>query len=61
MCDLNLRNGGLITLSLDKKAEKKLRQGYENMAQINVEIAEQAVCAENEALEVCEDMLTESE
>lgn len=40
---------------------EQLREGYALMADINLEIAESGVTADNEALEVYEKLLTESE
>lgn len=48
-------------MSLDKKAEELLERGYGEMAQLNLELAEEAVCADNEALDICVVKLTESE
>ncbi len=39
----------------------KLKTGYEGMAKINEEYAEMCLNADNEALSVCEEKLSESE
>lgn len=47
-------------MSLDKKnLTEELIKGYKEAAGINAELAEEAVAADNEALELCEEKLTE--
>lgn len=56
------RKGDLIALSLkedQKKLLKELELGYKEMADINLELAESAVPADNECLSQCEEKLTE--
>ena len=40
---------------------KKLENGYKEMADINLEIAEMCLEADNESLSLCEEKLTECE
>ena len=44
-----------------KKNKEKLKNGYLEMAQINSAYAEMCLDADNEALSVCEEKLSESE
>ncbi|MCD8391384.1 MAG: hypothetical protein LUD03_06055 [Firmicutes bacterium] len=47
-------------MSLNKKTLiEELKKGYEEMAEINAALAEEGVAADNEALERCEEKLTE--
>ena len=64
---LKLETGGLIALSQKKNAsrvsslEEQLKQGYAEMAGLNLELAEDALSSDNEALVSLEDKLMESE
>ena len=44
-----------------KELIKKLENGYKEMADINLEIAQMCVEADNESLSLCEEKLTECE
>ncbi len=44
-----------------KELIKKLENGYKKMADINLEIAQMCVEADNESLSLCEEKLTECE
>lgn len=44
-----------------QKLSKELENGYKKMAQINLELAQNCVDADNDCLELCEHKLTESE
>ncbi len=44
-----------------KELIKKLKDGYKEMADINLEIAQMCVEADNESLSLCEEKLTECE
>ena len=63
----NEKTGGLIALSHKKTAEfseelgERLKKGYEENGFLNSELAEEAICSDNEALSVCEEKLMESE
>ena len=62
-----LETGGLIALSQKKNAsrvsslEEQLKQGYAEMAGLNLELAEDALGSDNEALVSLEEKLMESE
>ena len=64
---LKLETGGLIALSQKKNAsrvsslEEQLKQGYAEMAGLNLELAEDALGSDNEALVSLEEKLMESE
>ena len=64
---LKLETGGLIALSQKKNAsrvsslEEQLKQGYAEMAGLNLELAEDALSSDNEALVSLEEKLMESE
>ncbi len=46
----------------DKQAlMKALENGYKEMAEINLELAQESVQSDNESLSVCEEKLTECE
>lgn len=58
--------GGLIALSriknIDKEALiKQLEKGYKEMSDINLELAQACLEADNESLSLCEEKLTECE
>lgn len=57
---------GLIALSQIKKSDKnklvaELEKGYKEMADINLELAQMCLEADNESLSLCEEKLTECE
>ena len=45
----------------DNKLYEALKKGYAEMSQINSDLAEEGVIADNEALEISENNLTECE
>ena len=49
------------SLKLYIKRHNDLKKGYEEMAKLNQEYAEMCLKADNEALEACEEKLSESE
>ena len=58
--------GGLTALSQIKKNSRnkiieQLEKGYKEMADINLEIAQMCLEADNESLSLCEEKLTECE
>ena len=58
--------GGLVALSQIKNTDKKelikmLENGYKEMADINLELAQMCLEADNESLVLCEEKLTECE
>ena len=63
---LKTEKGGLIALSQIKKSDKnklvaELEKGYKEMADINLELAQMCLEADNESLSLCEEKLTECE
>lgn len=53
-------------MSQNKKADTEqlmaqLKRGYEEMADINLELAQECVSSDNESLSLCEEKLTECE
>ncbi len=44
-----------------KELLKKLANGYKEMAEINLEMAQEGVVSDNESLSLCEEKLTECE
>ena len=50
-----------ITSKEKQQLLRELAKGYKEMADINIEIAEEGVVADNESLKKCEDSLTESD
>lgn len=66
MVILKTEKGGLIALSQIKKSDKnklvaELEKGYKEMADINLELAQMCLEADNESLSLCEEKLTECE
>ena len=58
--------GGLIALSRIKNINKEalikqLEKGYKEMSEINLELAQMCLEADNESLSLCEEKLTECE
>lgn len=58
--------GGLIALSRTARADnelirEQLKKGYKEMAEINLELAQTCLEADNESLSLCEEKLTECE
>ena len=49
------------TAEFSEEIEERLKKGYEEIGFLNSELAEEAVCSDNEALSVCEEKLMESE
>ncbi len=48
--------------NIDKEALiKKLEKGYKEMSEINLELAQMCLEADNESLSLCEEKLTECE
>ena len=45
----------------DNKLYEALKKGYAEMSEINAELAEEGIAADNEALEISENNLTECE
>lgn len=45
----------------EKELEKQLESGYKEMADINLELAQMCLEADNESLSLCEEKLTECE
>ncbi|MBD9026058.1 MAG: hypothetical protein EGR09_04150 [Clostridiales bacterium] len=63
---MKTEKGGLIALSQIKKSDKnklvaELEKGYKEMADINLELAQMCLEADNESLSLCEEKLTECE
>jgi len=63
---LKTEKGGLIALSHIKKSDEnklvaELEKGYKEMADINLELAQMCLEADNESLSLCEEKLTECE
>jgi hypothetical protein len=63
---LKTEKGGLIALSQIKKSDEnklvaELEKGYKEMADINLELAQMCLEADNESLSLCEEKLTECE
>ena len=61
---MKTEKGGLIALSQIKKSDKnklvaELEKGYKEMADINLELAQMCLEADNESLSLCEEKLTE--
>lgn len=66
MVILKTEKGGLIALSQIKKSDEnklvaELEKGYKEMADINLELAQMCLEADNESLSLCEEKLTECE
>ena len=62
----NINIDRFITSALERRlrleySEEELKKGYEEMGEINLGLAESGLEAENEALNLCESCLTESE
>lgn len=55
------KNNSLSQVSNKLNREKLLKQGYKKMASLNLTLAEMCFEADNEALSVCEEKLTECE
>ena len=63
---MKTEKGGLIALSQIKKSDKnklvaELEKGYKETADINLELAQMCLEADNESLSLCEEKLTECE
>lgn len=63
---MKTEKGGLIALSQIKKSDKnklvaELEKGYKEMADINLELAQMCLEADNESLSLCEEKPTECE
>ncbi len=63
---MKTEKGGLIALSQIKKSDEnklvaELEKGYKEMADINLELAQMCLEADNESLSLCEEKLTECE
>ena len=63
---MKTEKGGLIALSQIKKSDKnklvaELEKGYKEMADINLELAQMCLEADNESLSLCEEKLMECE
>ena len=63
---MKTEKGGLTALSQIKKSDKnklvaELEKGYKEMADINLELAQMCLEADNESLSLCEEKLTECE
>ena len=63
---MKTEKGGLIALLQIKKSDKnklvaELEKGYKEMADINLELAQMCLEADNESLSLCEEKLTECE
>ena len=63
---MKTEKGGLIALSQIKKSDKnklvaELEKGYKEMSDINLELAQMCLEADNESLSLCEEKLTECE
>ena len=63
---MKTEKGVLISLSQIKKSDKnklvaELEKGYKEMADINLELAQMCLEADNESLSLCEEKLTECE
>ena len=49
------------TAEFSEELGERLKKGYEENGFLNSELAEEAICSDNEALSVCEEKLMESE
>ena len=63
---MKTEKGGLIALSQIKKSDEnklvaELENGYKKMADLNLELAQMCLEADNESLSLCEEKLTECE